>query len=83
KKQGVYKDIFDFIKKVNQRAVNKKSLESLAYSGAFDCFPQLHRAQYFHIADGERISGLEKIIGYGQVQTQLSANTTNTLFGDL
>ena len=83
KQQGTYKDVFDFIKRVNQRAVNKKSLESLAYSGAFDCFPQLHRAQYFHIADGERISGLEKIIGYGQVQTQLTNNTSNTLFGDL
>lgn len=83
KQQGTYKDVFDFIKRVNQRAVNKKSLESLAYSGAFDCFPQLHRAQYFHIADGERVSGLEKIIGYGQVQTQLTNNTSNTLFGDL
>jgi DNA polymerase-3 subunit alpha len=82
-KDGLYKNIFDFIKRVNQRAVNKKSLESLAYSGTFDCFPQLHRAQYFNIPDGERISTLEKIIGYGQVQQTLTTDTTNTLFGDL
>ncbi|MDE3145394.1 MAG: DNA polymerase III subunit alpha, partial [Bacteroidota bacterium] len=30
-KDGQYKDIFDFIKRVNQKSVNKKSLESLAY----------------------------------------------------
>ena len=83
-KNGVFSNIFDFIKRViSQRAVNKKSLESLVYSGAFDCFPQFHRAQYFHIADGDRINGLEKIIGYGQVQQTLTTGNTNTLFGDL
>ncbi len=82
-KDGLYANIFDFIKRVNQKSVNKKSLESLAYSGAFDCFPQLHRAQYFNIPDGERQSGLEKIVGYGQVQNSLTTGTTNTLFGDL
>lgn len=82
-KDGLYKDIFDFIKRVNQKSVNKKSLESLAYGGAFDCFPQLHRAQYFNIPDGERQSGLEKIVGYGQVHNSLTTGNTNTLFGDL
>lgn len=82
-KSGPYKDIFDFIKRILQRSVNKKSLESLAYSGAFDCFTSFHRAQYFKIADGDRITGLEKIINYGQSQQTLSIGTTNTLFGDL
>ncbi len=82
-KAGAYADIFDFVKRVLQKSVNKKSLESLAYSGAFDCFPQFHRAQYFNTVDGERVNGLEKIIGYGQVQQSLSTGTTNTLFGDL
>lgn len=82
-KGGEFKNIFDFIKRVNQKAVNKKSLESLAFSGAFDCFTQLHRAQYFNIPDGDRTTGIEKIIGYGQVQNDLSKGTTNTLFGDL
>src|ERR1700755_3226490 len=46
---GSYKDIFDMIKRINQRTVNKKTLENLAYAGAFDCFKEMHRAQYFNI----------------------------------
>jgi len=83
KANGEYKNIFDFIKRVNQKSVNKKSIESLAYSGAFDCFTALHRAQYFNLPDGERTTGIEKIIGYGQVQNNLNKGTSNTLFGDL
>ena len=82
-KGGQFPTIFDFIKRVISRSVNKKSLESLAYSGAFDCFTDFHRAQYFKIPDGERVSGLEKIINYGQALQSLSAGSTNTLFGDL
>jgi DNA polymerase-3 subunit alpha len=82
-KNGPYVDIFDFVQRVLQKSVNKKSLESLVYSGAFDCFPALHRAQYFNTVDGERVNGLEKIVNYGQVQQSLSSGTTNTLFGDL
>jgi DNA polymerase-3 subunit alpha len=82
-KGGSFTSIFDFIKRVISRSVNKKSLESLAYSGAFDCYTDFHRAQYFKIPDGERVSGLEKIINYGQALQSLSAGSTNTLFGDL
>ena len=82
-KGGSFASIFDFIKRVISRSVNKRSLESLAYSGAFDCFTDFHRAQYFKIPDGERVSGLEKIINYGQALQSLSAGSTNTLFGDL
>ncbi len=81
-KNGSYKDIFDFIKRVLQKNVNKKSLESLAYSGAFDCFTAYHRAQYFYTPENERQNGLERIIAYGQAQ-QSAAGTANTLFGDL
>src|SRR5450755_2279241 len=45
KKNGNFTTIFDLIKRINQRNVNKKTLESLAYAGAFDCFKELHRAQ--------------------------------------
>ena len=83
KKEGKYKDPFDFIKRVNQRAVNKRTMESLIYAGAFDTFPQLHRAQYFHLGDGETQTGLEKISKFGSVVQAQSVNTTNTLFGDL
>ncbi len=80
---GVYKNVFDFIKRVNQRSTNKKTLESLAYAGAFDCFRELTRAQYFKIPDGESMTGLERIIRFGNIIQSQSVKTTNTLFGDL
>jgi DNA polymerase III subunit alpha len=80
---GAYRDIFDLVKRVNLRAVNKKTLESLAYAGAFDCFPDMHRAQYFHTPAGEPINGLEKIIRFGGQYQANSASTVNTLFGDV
>lgn len=83
KKNGVYKNPFDFIKRVNQRAVNKRTLESLVNAGAFDEFPQLHRAQYFCIAEGETQTGLEKMTRFAAIVQAQSVNSTNTLFGDL
>ena len=82
-RNGLFVNVFEFIKRINQRAVNKKTLESLAYAGAFDCFKEMHRAQYFHIAEGETINGLERIIRFGNIYQAQSANTSNTLFGDL
>ncbi len=82
-KHGIFSSIFDLIKRVNQRTVNKKSLESLAYAGAFDCFRNFHRAQFFFTIPGENINSLEKIIKFGnQYQAQVNSST-NTLFGDL
>ena len=83
KKNGAYTTLFDFIKRINQRTVNKKTLESLAYAGAFDCFPEHHRAQYFYTPEGENVNGLERVIKYGQIMAAQTVNTSNTLFGDL
>jgi DNA polymerase-3 subunit alpha len=81
-KHGAFKNIFDLAKRCNQKSVNKKSMESLVYSGAFDCFTDITRAQYFYAAPGD-VSGLEKIIKFGNVFQLQSASTTNTLFGDM
>jgi len=81
-KHGPFKDIFDFVKRVNLRAVNKKSMESLIYGGAFDCFTDIHRAQYFYQAPGDMPS-LEKILKFGAIYQSQSASASNTLFGDL
>jgi len=79
-KEGPFKSIFDFIKRVNQRAVNKKSLEALAMSGAFDLFPELHRAQYFHKPDGDTTTGLDKIVKFGN-QVSAGSSSMGSLFG--
>ena len=83
RENGPYTSIFDLVKRVNQRVVNKKSLECLAYSGAFDCFPEMHRAQYFYTAPGDNATGLEKIVRFGNQYQSQAASTANTLFGDL
>ena len=82
-KKGIFESIFDLITRINQRTVNKKTLESLAYAGAFDCYPELHRAQYFHMPPGDTSTGLEKIIRFGNIFQTNSAGSSNTLFGDL
>ncbi len=81
-KGGKFKDVFDLVRRVNLRAVSKKTLESLIYSGAFDCFEDMHRAQYFFQAPGDVIS-LEKIVKFGSVFQSQAAGSANTLFGDL
>jgi len=81
-KAGAFKTVFDLVKRINQRTVNKKTMESLAYAGAFDCFPEHHRAQFFNAMD-DAITGLERIIKYGQIIQTQNSSTANTLFGDL
>lgn len=81
--KGPYKNIFDFIMRINQRMVNKRSLESLIYSGAFDCFEDLHRAQYFHTPKGDTMSGLDRIVKYGNQLQQQQESSSHTLFGNL
>jgi DNA polymerase III subunit alpha len=82
-KNGPFVSIFDMIKRINQRTANKKTLESLAYAGAFDCFPELHRAQYFFMPPGDTSTGLEKLIKFGNVYQTNSTNNSNSLFGDM
>ncbi len=82
-KKGFFSNIFEFIKRINQRTVNKKTLESLVYAGAFDCFSELHRAQYFHVIPGEPTNSMEKIMRFGQMNAAQQASSANTLFGDL
>jgi len=82
-RNGPFTTVFDLIKRINQRTVNKKTLESLVYAGAFDCFSQFHRAQYFHLPQGDTSTGLEKIIKFGNVYQTNSTQSSNSLFGDL
>ncbi len=81
-KAGKFKDIFDVVKRVSTKAVTKKTLESLIYSGAFDQFSDLHRAQYFFQAPGD-VLALDKIVKFGSVFQSQAAGSSNTLFGDL
>jgi DNA polymerase-3 subunit alpha len=82
-KNGAFATIFDFISRVNQRSVNKKAMECLAMSGAFDCFGELHRAQYFFRGETDTTTGLEKLSRFGNQCQASELQNTGSLFGDL
>lgn len=78
---GAFADVFDVVKRVNLRTVNKKCLENLVYSGALDCFTEFHRAQYFFNDKG--VTNLELIINFGNRFQTNKVSESNTLFGNL
>ncbi|MGC9330700.1 MAG: DNA polymerase III subunit alpha [Bacteroidales bacterium] len=81
KKDGKYKDIFDFISRVDLHQVNKKSLESLVYGGGFDCFDGIERYQ-FMCKDKQEIPFLETLIKYGN-QKQADKSNGISIWGDM
>lgn len=83
RERGLFRSIFDFIQRINQRSVNKKSLECLAMSGAFDAFQELHRAQYFFKPEGDSLSGLDRIIRFGNQILSNQSQGLGSLFGEL
>ena len=81
KEDGPYKSVFDFAKRIDLRASNKKAFESLAVAGGFDSFGVTHRAQYFH-QEGDGVTFLEKVIKYGSKFQENENSSQVSLFGD-
>ena len=81
KSEGKFVSIFDFAKRIDLRAANKKAFENLAYAGAFDGFGKAHRAQYFH-AEGDGITFLEKTIKYAHRFQESKNSAQVSLFGE-
>ncbi|WP_339902258.1 DNA polymerase III subunit alpha, partial [uncultured Cyclobacterium sp.] len=79
--KGLYKDVFTFTKRVNLKAVNKKTMEVLAMAGGFDCFVDFHRRQYLEAPDNEATL-LEKAIKYAQKVIQEEESSQVSMFGD-
>ncbi|VAW29092.1 DNA polymerase III alpha subunit, partial [hydrothermal vent metagenome] len=79
-KNGSYTTIFDFAERVNLRAVNKKTFESLAMGGAFDCFEGTNRRQYL-IQEGDQPSGIELAVRYGNNFQQDKNASQHSMFG--
>ena len=76
---GLYKDIFDFVQRVNLSQVNRKSLEALVLSGGFDSFG-IRREDFFaQNHKGEMF--LDTILRYGQLYQQEKQEARNSLFG--
>ena len=78
-KNGKYKDLFDFLERVNLQACNRKTVESLALAGAFDGFEGLYREQLFASnAKGENM--LEVLMRYGNRFQQDKQERSISLF---
>ncbi|YCJ93077.1 MAG: DNA polymerase III subunit alpha [Candidatus Karelsulcia muelleri] len=75
-----YNSILGLIKKVDLRLVNKKVLENLVVSGAFENF-KIQRSQYFYEENGSNM--IEKIIKFGVKYKKIKENIKNSLFKNI
>ena len=80
-KNGPYKNIYDFVSRVNLNALNKKNIEAMALAGAFDCFTEISREQYF-ATDTKGTSFIEHLIRFGNNIKTVKNLSKNTLFGE-
>lgn len=70
---GPFRDIFDFVERVDPRQVNKRTFETLARAGAFDSIHP-NRAQLVEAAD--------LLLGFAQSVAAQRASEQAALFGD-
>ena len=79
-KNGAFKDIFDFVQRVNLTACNRKNIENIALAGGFDSLSGVKREMFFaQNAKGESFT--ELLIRYGTKYQVDKAAALNTLFG--
>jgi DNA polymerase-3 subunit alpha len=81
RKKGPFRDIFDFMRRINLRTVNKRVMENLAYAGAFDSFG-LVRSAFFTPAE-KFDTFIENLLKYGSSHQEDKLMSVNSLFGDL
>ncbi|MBO5687596.1 MAG: DNA polymerase III subunit alpha, partial [Alistipes sp.] len=83
-KNGAYKNIYDFMERVNFSVVNRKCMENIAYSGGFDSIIDFHRSKFFAEdarAAGSQVQFIELLMRYGQRVQQERLNAQQSLFG--
>ena len=79
-KNGPYKDMFDFVERINFAQVNRKAFEALALSGGFDSFG-IRREDFFaQNAKGETF--IDIVMRYGQNYQTEKQEARFSLFGD-
>jgi DNA polymerase-3 subunit alpha len=77
---GNFKTVFDLSARLDNKSINKKSLEGLALAGAFDSFENVHRAMFF-TPDIDGVTLTEKIIRYGNQKNLGNDTSQASLFG--
>ncbi len=73
--------LWDMMRRLNLRNVNKKVMESLALGGGLDCFEGMHRAQYFCPSE-KHDTLITHALKYGNAYQAQKAQAVNSLFGD-
>jgi DNA polymerase-3 subunit alpha len=80
-KNGIYRNYFDFIERVNLSSVNKRTIEALVYAGAFDELDNLKRSQYFTTVNGHESNFIEESIKYGSKLKNGGEESQASIFG--
>ena len=80
-KNGLFKDIFDFVQRVNLSACNRKNIENMALSGCFDSFTGIKREDFF-AKNAKEESFVEVLVRYGSKYQSDVDVATNSLFGE-
>ena len=78
---GPFESIYDFVERVPYSAISRKTFESFALSGAFDCFTEIKREDYFEKNSRDETFA-EQLVRYGQAFQQSAMNSAASLFGD-
>ena len=81
-KNGPYKDIFDFLERVDIHTVNRKNIEVMVKAGAFDGVGEMHRAQYFHTDSSlpNAPTFLEKLVRWAMHNQESSNRSQMSIF---
>ena len=82
-KNGRFKDIYDFIERVDYSLVNRKCLENIAYAGGFDSISEFSRCKFFAVdqRDNNGVTYIEQLMRYGQRYQSEKNNAQQSLFG--
>lgn len=80
-KNGRFSSIYDFLRRIDAKASNKKTLENLALAGALDEF-QINRSAYF-APDGKSDSFIETLVKYASASRESKNSSQVSLFGDV
>src|SRR6056297_3802678 len=72
KDNGPYEDVFDFLDRVTDKDLNKKSLESLIKSGCFDRFSDR----------GQLLANFDALLNFNKEASKLKDSKQSSLFSD-
>ena len=81
-KGGPFSSIFDFVERVPASAINRRTIDTFAMAGAFDCFSDEIQREDFFETDHKGQTFSESLIKYGQLFQNDQQNRGMSLFGD-